>query len=362
MDFAIVGVPQSGKTTLFNALTAGHGSAAGEGGRGQELLGTVKVPDDRLDKLAVLVNAKKVTPIEIRLHDLPAVFHKGAGPSGSASETIAKADALLHVVRDFDRPDAPHPEGSVDPSRDIAAFDSELMFFDLGVVERRLEKLDITVRSTRPGEREAGERERALLDRVKAELEAEHPLRDVITAPVDVKALGNYGFLSLKPMLLVVNIGEDRVADQDAIAAEWQVRKGAEFTRATAVCAKLEAELAELAPDEAEEFRREMGAPEGGTDRVLGAARELLGLVTFFTAGEKDTHAWTVPAGATALQAAGRIHTDIERGFIRAEVIAWDKLLEFGTHAEARKHGQLRQEGKTYVVQEGDVINVLFNV
>jgi len=137
---------------------------------------------------------------------------------------------------------------------------------------------------------------------------------------------------------------------------------GAERTRATAICTKLEAELAELPDDEAAEFRREMGAPEGGTDVVLGAARELLGLVTFFTAGEKDTHAWTVPEGASALQAAGRIHTDIERGFIRAEVIAWDKLLEFGTHAEARKHGQLRQEGKTYVVQEGDVINVLFNV
>ncbi len=362
MDFAIVGVPQSGKTTLFNALTAGHGSAAGESGRGQELLGTVKVPDERLEKLAVLVGAKKVTPIEIRLHDLPAVFHKGAGPSGTASETIARADALLHVVRDFDRPDAPHPEGSVDPARDVAAFDSELLFFDLGVVERRVDKLDITVRSAKPGEREAGEREKALLLRVKSELESDRPLRNVITDPADVKALGNYGFLSLKPMLLVVNIGEDKVSDQEAIASDWQSRMGAERTRATAICTKLEAELAELPDDEAAEFRREMGAPEGGTDVVLGAARELLGLVTFFTAGEKDTHAWTVPEGASALQAAGRIHTDIERGFIRAEVIAWDKLLEFGTHAEARKHGQLRQEGKTYVVQEGDVINVLFNV
>ncbi len=360
MDFAIIGVPRSGKSTLFQALTAGHGSATRH--PTQEHLGTVKVPDERLERLGKLVSAKKITPLEIRLHDLPAIFHKGAGPSGTASETLAKADALLHVVRDFDRPDAPHPEGSVDPARDITAMDSELIFSDLGIVERRLDKLDITVRSARPGEREAGEREKALLLRVKTALEAETPLRNTTTDPDDLKALANFGLLSLKPMLLVLNIGEDRVAQQPEIAAEYQARYGAARTRATAVCAKLEAELAELPPDEAAEFRGEMGAPVGGTDAVLGAARELLGLVTFFTAGEKDTHAWTVPEGATALQAAGRIHSDIERGFIRAEVIAWDKLLEFGSHAEARKHGQLRQEGKTYVVQEGDVINVLFNV
>jgi GTP-binding protein YchF len=360
MDFAIVGLPQAGKTTLFQALTAGHGSAPADG-RG-ELLGAVKVPDERLDRLAALVQAKKTTPLEMRLHDLPPVFDKGAGPSGTSAETLARADALIHVVHAFERPDVPHTAGSVDPNRDIGAFDAELMFSDLGVVERRLEKLDITTRSARAGEREAGEREQALLQRVKTTLESDKPLRDVITDPADLKALANYGLLSLKPMLVVINIGEDRVAEQVTIAADFQSRHGADHTRATAVCAKLEAELAELDPAEADEFRRDMGAPEGATSRVLEEARALLGLVTFFTAGEKDTHAWTVPEGASALQAAGRIHSDIERGFIRAEVIAWDKLLEFGTHAEARKHGQLRQEGKTYVVQEGDVINVLFNV
>ena len=360
MDFAIVGLPQAGKTTLFQALTAGHGSAAGDG-RG-ELLGTVKVPDERLERLGALVGAKKITPLEIRLHDLPPIFQKGAGPSGSAAETLARADSLIHVVRAFERADVPHVSETIDPARDITAFDSELMFSDLGVVERRLEKLDITVRSARSGEREAGEREQVLLGRVKEALESDKPLRDVITDPAELKALANYGLLSLKPMLLVVNIGEGEVAEQEKTSAEYEQRYGAERTRATAVSAKLEAELAELSPDEADEFRRDMGAPEGGTGRVLEEARELLGLVTFFTAGDKDTHAWTVPDGASALQAAGRIHTDIERGFIRAEVISWDKLLEFGTHAEARKHGQLRQEGKAYVVQEGDVINVLFNV
>lgn len=358
MDFAIVGLPQSGKTTLFRALTAGHGGVAA----GQELLGTVKIPDERLEKLAALVHARKITPLEMRLHDLPAVFNRGQGPSGSAAETLARADALIHVVHAFDRPDVPHPDGSIDPDRDIAAFDAELMFFDLGVVERRLEKLDITVRSARPGEREAGEREKALLERVKSHLEAETPLRNAITEPDDIRGLANYGLLSLKPMLIVLNIGEDRVAEQEQTAAAYNERYVAARTAAAALCAKLEAELAELPPEEAAAFRKEMGAPEGGTDALLAAARKLLGLITFYTAGEKDTRAWTLPQGGTALQAAGRIHTDIERGFIRAEVIQWDKLLEFGSHNEARKAGQLRQEGKTYVVREGDVINVLFNV
>lgn len=356
MDFAIVGLSQAGKTTLFRALTAGHGSASA--GTGQELLGAVKVPDDRLDKLAELVHAKKVTPLEIRLHDLPPIFNRGQGPSGTAAEALGKADALILVVQAFE----PHASGAVDTARDIAAFNSELLFSDLAIVERRLEKLEASMRSGKVTEREAAEREKALLVRVKAHLEADTPLRTAITDPADVQALSNYGLLSLKPMLIVLNIGENAVAEQEKIATEGRLAHDARGTHTTAVCAKLEAELAELPEDEAAEFRREMGAPEGGTHRLLEQARELLGLVTFFTAGEQDTHAWTVPEGASALVAAGRIHSDIARGFIRAEVITWDKLLEYKTHAEARKHAALRQEGKSYVVQEGDVINVLFNV
>lgn len=360
MDLAIVGLPQSGKTTVFKALTGGHGSATLDP-RG-ESVGTVKLPDERLYRLAELVKAKKITPIEVFLHDLPALFQRGAAPSGTAGETLARADALVHVVRAFDRPDVPHPSGSVDPGRDIREFDAEIMLFDLGVVERRLEKLDIAVRSGRPGERESGEREMALLNRVKAALESDRPLRDQLTDPEDLRALSNFGLLSLKPMLLLVNVGEDRAGEQAVIAAQVQEKHGGPGTRAAAICARLEAELTELTPEEAAEFRRDLGVPEGGTEAVLEQARQLLGLLTFFTAGEKDTRAWSLPVGGTALQAAGRIHTDIERGFIRAEVIDWQKLLEFGSHAEARKKGQLRQEGKTYVVQDGDVINVLFNV
>jgi GTP-binding protein YchF len=360
MDLAIVGLPFSGKTAVFKALTAGHGSASADG-RG-EAIGAVKIPDERLQKLAELVGARKITPVEVVLHDLPPLFERGAGPSGPTAETLARADALIHVARAFARDDVPHPSGDVDADRDIATFDSEMLLNDLGIVERRLEKIEITARTAKQEEREAAQREVELLTKVKTHLDADIPLRDVITDADEIKALGNYGLLSLKPMLLVVNIGESEVGDRDAIEAKYREKLAKERTGVAALCARLEAELAELPPEEAAEFREDMGAGEGATDRVLEAIREMLGLVTFFTAGEKDTRAWTIPQGATVLQAAGRIHTDIERGFIRAEVIGWDKLLELGGHNEAKKAGQLRQEGKTYVVQEGDVINVLFNV
>ncbi len=358
MDLAIVGLRSAGKTTVFNALAAGHGSAAG----GMEQIGAVKILDERLEKLAALVKAKKITPIEITLHDLPALFERGAAPSGPAAETLSRADALLHVVRAFERADVPHPKGSVDPARDIEAFDDEIAFNDLGIIERRLEKLDMTVRSARPGEREAGEREKALLERLHALLNEGARLRNQKLDPSELKALGNFGLLSLKPMLLLLNVGEGDASNAAVLEADYTERFAAPGTAVAALCARLEAELAELPPEEAADFRRQMGAGEGATDAVLGKLVSLLDLVTFFTIGEKDAHAWTVPAGASALQAAGRIHTDIERGFIRAEVIAWDKLLEFGSHTEARRHGQLRTEGKQYTVREGDVINVLFNV
>lgn len=359
MDLAIVGLPASGKSTVFRALTAGHGSA---GGGRNERLGVVKIPDERLQRLAALVGAKKVTPLEARLHDLPPMFEKGAPPSGEAAEALSRADALVHVVRAFGREDVSHPLGSVDPERDVATFEAELRFNDLSIVERRLEKLDIQVRSARPGERETGEREQQLLLRVRRHLEADEALRDCISDAADLKALANFGFLSLKPSLILLNIGEGEVGRADQLQEDWARTHGGARTRVAVMCAKLEAELAELSPEEADEFRRALGVGEGATAGVLALVTEALGLVTFYTVGEKETRAWTVPAGSTAVTAAGRIHTDLERGFIRAEVICWDRLLELGSYAEARRRGQLRTEGRQYVVQDGDVINVLFSV
>lgn len=360
MDAAIVGLPQAGKTATFNALTSLHGSASA-GGRG-EAIGVVKLPDKRLEKLAKQAGSKKVTPLEFRLHDLPALFEKG-GPGVEATETLSRADVLIHVVRAFDRADVPHPPGPVDPVRDVQAFENELLLTDLGIVERRLEKLDIAVRSARAGERAENEREQKLLLKLKGHLDEGTRLSDRVTDEQELKQLGGFGFLTLKPMLIVLNIGEADLERADEIEREYTAKFAAGSTGVAALCAKLEAELAELAEEEAREFRKEMGAPEGVVERVLKKAGDLLGQVTFFTIGEKESRAWTVKQGSSALQAAGRIHTDIERGFIRAEVIDWDKLLEAGgSHGEARKRGQLRTEGRDYVVREGDVINVLFNV
>jgi ribosome-binding ATPase len=358
MDLAIVGIRLAGKTTVFNALTSGHGTTAAGG----EHIGVVKVPDERLERLGALVRATKITPIEITLHDLPPLFERGATPSGDVSETLSRAEALLHVVHAFEREDVPHPKGAVDPRSDIQMFGDEMAFSDLAIIERRLEKLDITVRSARPGEREAGEREEALLERCRALIGEGARLRDAVRDPQDLKALANYGLLSLKPQLIVLNIGEGDAARASELETEYGERYGAAATGVSVLSAKLEAELAELPPDEAAEFRLEMSAPEGGTHAVLERALELLGQVTFFTIGEKEARAWAVPAGTAALQAAGRVHTDMERGFIRAEVIGWERLLELGSHQEARRHGELRTEGKQYAVREGDVINVLFNV
>jgi len=321
----------------------------------------VKLADQRLTDMAKLVSAKKVTPLEFRLHDLPALFQKG-GPGAEGYESLTRADVLIHVVRVFERNDLAHPKGSVDPQRDLRDFESELRLGDQAVIERRLDRLDITVRSGKPDERKAGEREQKLLQTLKEHLEAGRRLSDEITDQEDLKALAGFGLLSLKPVLVMLNVGEAQLDGASELEAEWTERLGSTTTGVGVLCAKLEAELAELAADEATEFRKEMGAAEGMVARVLDRASELLGHVTFFTIGEKESRAWTVLRGASAAQAAGRIHSDIERGFIRAEVIGWEELLRLGSHVEAKKAGKLRTEGKDYVVQEGDVINVLFNV
>ncbi|HEU4760092.1 MAG TPA: DUF933 domain-containing protein, partial [Dehalococcoidia bacterium] len=272
----------------------------------------------------------------------------------------ARADALIHVVRAFHREDVPHPAGSVDPERDVRHLDGELLLHDLGIVERRLEKLDITVRSARPGEREAGEREQAVLQRVHGHLEAGRPLREATLSAEEMKTLANYGLLTLKPLLILLNIDEADAPRAAALEDEYRARLGAGRT-AVAMCARLEAELAELSPEEAAEFRQELEAGDAPAQRVLRCLHEVLGLVTFYTPVGQECRAWPVPVGTTALQAAGRIHTDMERGFIRAEAIAWEKLMEMGSLAEARKHGALRTEGKQYVVQDGDVLHILFH-
>jgi GTP-binding protein YchF len=359
MDLAIVGPDQSGKTAVFNALAAGH---AQHGDARREHLAAVKIPDERLERLGALVKAEKVTPIEVRLHDLPTLFEKGRAASGEAAESLSRADGLILVIRAFQRPDVPHPRGEVDAGRDIGLFRSEMVLHDLGIVERRLEKLDITVRSARPGEREAGKKEQALLQRVHQHLEGESPLRDQVTDSADAKALANFGLLTLKPVLILINLDEDDIPKTAEIETDFRGRDECRGAFVGAMCARLEAELGELEPEEADEFRREMGATEPSAPRILGQTQEMLGLIAFYTPVGTECRAWAVPDGTTALGAAGRIHTDMERGFIRAEAISWEELMGIGSFADAKKQGRLRSEGKQYVVQEGDVLHILFHV
>jgi GTP-binding protein YchF len=268
----------------------------------------------------------------------------------------------VHVVRAFRDESVAHPEGSVDPRRDIVNVDLELAFGDMAALERRASKLDIEVRSARAGEREGGERELVLLARLREALEGEQPLRAQELSPDERRMISGYQLLTNKPLIVVVNIDEADVARAGEIERELAEQHAGRGVKVAVICAKLERELIDLADSEAAEFRAELGLAEGGLDRVVQLSQQALGLITFFTVGEQEGRAWAIAAGATIFEAAGKIHTDIQRGFIRAEVIGWQDLLDCGSYAEARKRGLLRTEGKQYITQDGDTIHVLFNV
>ena len=363
---AITGLPYVGKTTLFNLLTGGHAATGSfSGAEAETNVGIAKVPDPRVDQLAALFNPKKTTYAEVLYRDLGLAHAEKPGQSVSPGKLgdLRTADVLVHVVRAFRDPTIPHVDGSVDPERDLGAVDLELLFADHGVVERRLERLEAELRSAKGPEREAKEREKAVLERARAALDAETPLRDVGFDADEQKVMRGFRFLTLMPVLVAVNLDEDEIAQPDRVLAP--LREAVAAHRATAVVpvsAKLEAEIAELPHDEAAAFRSELGLAEPALDRLVRATYELLGLCSFFTVGEDEVRAWTVACGTPAQQAAGAIHSDLERGFIRAEVIRWDELLRAGSEANAKRQGIVRTEGKTYPTKDGDVVHVLFNV
>ena len=354
MDVALIGLAASGKTTLLKALAAGH--LPQHASPNEPAVAVVKVPDDRLDRLAALVQARKTTHLELRLLDFPSLSVGRKGPPAQLLGLLSTADLIVHVVRAYG-------ESDVDPGRDVVALDLELALADLGIAERRIERLTIESRSLPAGARGAQERELALLRRLKEALEAEKPVRSLGLSADDRALLAGFNLITAKPMLIVLNVAEAETARAETIEAEAQSRYGGPATSVVALAAKAEADVAELPADEAAEFRRELGLPETpAAARLLQEAVSLLGLITFYTVAPQDTHAWSVPAGTPAVKAAGRVHSDIERGFIRAEVIGWQELLDAGSHAEAKRRGTQRLEGKTYEVQDGDVINVLFSV
>ena len=366
MQIAIVGLAASGKTTVFNTLTRGHAETGGFGGL-QLNVGVVKVPDERLDRLAKIFKPKKIVHADVTYVDLPAPPASSEGRVGTEelpAEHLARlrdSDALLHVVRAFESQSVPHAEGSVDPWRDLERLDLEFILADLAMSERRLERLKATGRHGTQAERDANEREEAILQRLHDGLTEGRPIRDSELAADEEKAIRGFRFLTQKPVLVLLNVGEDDIAREAEIVAGIAGRYEHRQAIVDALSAKIEMELGELDPDEAAVFMDELGLHGSSLDRVIGLSYRLLGLISFLTAGPDEVRAWPVPEGSTAVDAAGAIHTDLAHGFIRAETVAYGDLLELGSTAEARKHGKLRSEGKTYLVRDGDVLEILFS-
>jgi GTP-binding protein YchF len=366
VQIAIVGLTGSGKTTVFNTLTRGHAETGGYGGVTMNV-GVVKVPDERLDRLAEIFKPKKIVHADVTYVDLPAPPASTEGHVGTEelpAEHLARlrdSDALLHVVRAFEDPSHPHPEGSVDAARDLERLDLEFILADLAMADRRIERLSTSGRHGTQAEREANEREERVLRELKTSLEAGSPIRDVELEPEDEKQIRGFRFLSQKPVLVLLNVGESDLPRASELVSSIEGAYRHRNALVDSLSARIEMELGELEPDEAAVFMEELGIAESGLDRVIALSYRLLGLVSFLTAGPDEVRAWPIVDGASAVDAAGVIHTDLAKGFIRAETVAYEDLLELGSMAEAKKAGRLRSEGKTYRVRDGDVIEILFS-
>src|SRR5947209_866402 len=356
MKTGIIGLPQVGKTSLFRILTKAHLSAQTSNPR-EAHIGVVKVPDDRLDRLAALYSPKKLTHTSVDYVDVGAIGQDALKESGYIGH-LRQVDALAHVVRVFEDPAIPHV-GEIDPLRDIRNVEFDLMISDLGQVEKRLERLEKDLKKMKTSDLE---KEFELLKLAKAHLESEKPLREMQMTPEDKKRLRGFMFLSEKPILYVLNIGESTQLGKDLDAAVGKYKLTEVAARlnagASAICGKVEAELSEMSDEDAAEFLGSYGLTESGLSRLIRTSYHLLGLISFFTAGEDECRAWTIPVNTRAVNAAGAIHSDLEKHFIRAETIRWDQLLEAGSEANARAKGTLRLEGKDYIVQDGDVMHI----
>ncbi len=356
MQIGIIGLPNSGKTTIYNALTRSDSETeAFSSGLVEVNTAVVSVPDQRVDDMSALFKPKKTTYAQVIYNDI-AGFGKGAAKSGIAGpllNAIAANDALMLVVRAFEDENVPHPDDSVDPARDLEAMETEMILNDMTIIERRLERLAATKHRGTPEDRKKLEYEDGVMHQLMALLEEETPLRDVELSEDDQKMLAGFGFLSMKPILRVINAGDD--ADEaefaDLLDERTLVFRG-----------RVEAEIAQMDPEEAIEFLADFGIDEPGLNRAIALCYSMMGLQSFFTVGEDEVRAWTGSVGMTAPQAAGVIHTDLQRGFIRAETFTYTDLMAAGSMAELRKQGKLRLEGKEYIVQDGDIMNIRFNI
>ena len=356
MRLGIIGLPQSGKTTIFNALTRGDIPTTMSAGRYDVHTAVVDVPDERLDGLAAIYKPPKTVYAKVTYADI-AGLEGGAGKtalSGALLNQLAQMDGFVHVVRCFQDASIPHPSGGVDPERDIGAMDAELLLNDMIAIERKQERLADERRKGGGREKALIEREMHLFEKLRAALGEEKPLRDIDLSADEEKFLAGFALLTRKPVLILLNLSEG----QEQPELHYPHRNSMQ----AAIQGKLEMELAQLPPEDAEIFMAEYGIQELGLKRVIRLSYDLLGLQSFFTIGDDEVRAWTIQRGDNALDAAGAIHTDLQRGFIRAEIVPYADLVALGGWSEARLKGKLRLEGKDYILQDGEVMQVRFNV
>ena len=357
MKTGIIGLPQVGKTSLFRILTKAPLSDHAYSNPREAHVGIAKVPDERLDRLADLYHPKKLTHASIEYVDVGAIGQEALKETSYIGH-LRNVDALAHVLRAFDDPSIPHV-GPINPLRDIKNVEFDLMVSDLGQIEKRLERVGKDLKKMRSQDLE---KEFELLKRAEAHLETEKPLRELEMSGEDKKRFRGFMFLSEKPILYVLNVSESPTlgTDLENAVAKYNLTEVAAYPNAAAaaICGKVEAELAEMSDEEAAEFLASYGLKESGLVRLIRSTYHLLGLISFLTAGEDECRAWTIPTNTRAVAAAGAIHSDLQKHFIRAETIRWDELLDAGSEANARARGTLRLEGKDYIVQDGDVMHI----
>ncbi|HSL23016.1 MAG TPA: redox-regulated ATPase YchF [Vicinamibacterales bacterium] len=355
----LIGFPSSGKTTLFQLMTSAH--EAPKGGKAEANVGISRVPDERLDQLTALFKPRKHVPATVEFVDIAHAARSGVTAAQALLDVAPyrNADALLHVVRSFRDESVPHAKGSIDPARDAREMEEELILADLGVVERRLERL---ARDLKKGSNAELKREQEVLEGCRSRLDAGQALRGLALEPEDARRLRGFQLLSAKPLLMVVNLDETDLPRADSAVRDAGLESilASGAARSVPVCAKIELEIAQLDQADASAFMADLGLHESGLDRVIRASYDLLGYISFFTVGEDECRAWSIPRGTHAQVAAGEIHSDMARGFIRAEVVPHGALLARGSLAACKEHAELRLEGKDYVVQDGDVINFRF--